>query len=84
MTTSHDDAAAWRASLLKSAASARKIGVWNAASIAGWLLESAHGDARTAMLLDAPVDHLLLANARAYLLSVVNQEMTGRSPTVAA
>lgn len=75
MTTSHDDGASWRASLLTSARNARKIGAWNEASIAGWLLERAGGDARSAMLLDAPVDHLELARARSYLLAIVNEEM---------
>lgn len=74
MTTTPQDGARMRHVLLASAKAARELNVWNAAAVAGWLLQQAGGDAYAAISLDAPVSALYLARARSYLLSVVHEE----------
>jgi hypothetical protein len=58
-----------------SARAARRAGSWTtAASLAGWLLEQASGDATRAMYVDAPVTEVQLARARDLLHLVVGEE----------
>jgi len=61
-----------------NARAARRAGSWTtAASLAGWLLEQAAGDATKALYLDAPVEAVRLARAREVLHSIVAEESLG-------
>lgn len=83
--TTPQDGGRTRDLLLASARAARRCGTYETpASLAGWLLEQAEGDARAAMMLDAPVGHLRLAQARSHLLAVVAEETFSRAPTLPA
>lgn len=58
-----------------SARAARRAGSWTtAASLAGWLLEQAGGDAVKAQYLDAPVEATRLSRAREVLHSIIAEE----------
>ena len=65
-----------------TARTARACGLYETSgAIAGWLLETAEGDADRALSLDAPVGQLRLAQARSHLAEVLLEE--GRTPRVA-
>jgi hypothetical protein len=71
--------------LLASARAAHRCENYEApASLAGWLLAHAGGDAHAAMLLDAPIGQLRLAQARSHLLSVIAEETFARCSTLSA
>ena len=62
-----------------SARAARRTGSWaTTASLAGWLLEHADGDATVALYVAAPVEARRLARARAVLHATGSEESLER------